>query len=323
MRWRFRLLLSFLVALLVSSLDHPGHGLRHHHLPPPDGDPPRARPPPGGGVGVPFLALADHRHRPRASGWPCTASTTPSPTRKATRTARSSTGFWSVQLGNVFHYVRGAEDTRAGRTLRARHQDGRLGPRALRPRPARPRRSASRRSALVLGIGWGLLAAAFHAFMYVFVLSSSINGLCHYDGYKNFDNTATNIRLVALADRRRRAAQQPPRLSAQPEVQLPPRRVRSGLAGHQAVDASSAWPVPTRPSSSTRPSKSDALARPDRQTADYGQPAAGLLVCRPSPEPRPARSPRYCFKSRRMRRAAFRPGAPMMPPPGCVAEPHR
>src|SRR5262249_8898018 len=24
----------------------------------------------------------------------------------------------------------------------------------------------------------------------------------------------------------------------------------------------------------------------------------------------------------RMRRAAFRPGAPMMPPPGCVAEPH-
>ena len=50
----------------------------------------------------------------------------------------------------------------------------------------------------VMGIGWGLLAAAIHAFMYVFVLSSSINGLCHHVGYKNFDNTATNIRSLAL-----------------------------------------------------------------------------------------------------------------------------
>jgi stearoyl-CoA desaturase (delta-9 desaturase) len=50
----------------------------------------------------------------------------------------------------------------------------------------------------VLGIGWGLLAASIHAVVYVFVLSSSINGLCHYAGYKNFDNTATNIRLLAL-----------------------------------------------------------------------------------------------------------------------------
>ena len=34
--------------------------------------------------------------------------------------------------------------------------------------------------------------------IYVFVLSSSINGLCHHVGYKNFDNTATNIRFLAL-----------------------------------------------------------------------------------------------------------------------------
>ena len=34
--------------------------------------------------------------------------------------------------------------------------------------------------------------------MYVFVLSSSINGLCHHAGYRNFDNTATNIRVLAL-----------------------------------------------------------------------------------------------------------------------------
>ncbi|HZW54335.1 MAG TPA: fatty acid desaturase, partial [Candidatus Elarobacter sp.] len=50
----------------------------------------------------------------------------------------------------------------------------------------------------VLGLGWGLLAAGIHAVMYVFVLSSSINGLCHAVGYKNFDNTATNLRFLAL-----------------------------------------------------------------------------------------------------------------------------
>jgi stearoyl-CoA desaturase (delta-9 desaturase) len=50
----------------------------------------------------------------------------------------------------------------------------------------------------VLGVWWGLLAAGIHAVMYVFVLSSSINGLCHYVGYRNFDNTATNIRFIAL-----------------------------------------------------------------------------------------------------------------------------
>src|SRR5262249_11982730 len=51
---------------------------------------------------------------------------------------------------------------------------------------------------LVLGLGWGLLAAGVHAVMYVFVLSSSINGLCHHVGYRNFENTATNIQTVAL-----------------------------------------------------------------------------------------------------------------------------
>jgi stearoyl-CoA desaturase (Delta-9 desaturase) len=50
----------------------------------------------------------------------------------------------------------------------------------------------------ILGLWWGLLAAGIHAVMYVFVLSSSINGLCHHVGYKNFDNTATNIRFLAL-----------------------------------------------------------------------------------------------------------------------------
>ena len=106
-------------------------------------------------------------------------------------------GFWSVQLGNVFHYVREArapgiiekyardiEDDWWERTF-FRHSL--LGPGigivAL---------------CAVIGIGWGLLAATIHGVTYVFILSSSINGLCHYRGYKNFDNTATNIRSLAL-----------------------------------------------------------------------------------------------------------------------------
>src|SRR5207247_7140213 len=51
---------------------------------------------------------------------------------------------------------------------------------------------------LVIGLWWGLLAAGIHAVVYVFVLSSSINGLCHHVGYRNFDNTATNLRILAL-----------------------------------------------------------------------------------------------------------------------------
>ena len=106
-------------------------------------------------------------------------------------------GFWSVQLGNVFHYAREArtpgvlqkyardiEDDWWERTLfRYTLLGPALGIVAL---------------CSVIGIGWGLLAAAIHGVTYVFVLSSSINGLCHYHGYKNFDNTATNIRLLAL-----------------------------------------------------------------------------------------------------------------------------
>ena len=106
-------------------------------------------------------------------------------------------GFWSVQFGNVFHYLKEARNpetlARYARDIENDALDryvfrlGFLGPLlgivAL---------------CYLLGLWWGLLAAAIHLFMYVFVLSSSINGLCHYVGYRNFDNTATNIRLVAL-----------------------------------------------------------------------------------------------------------------------------
>ena len=106
-------------------------------------------------------------------------------------------GFWSVQLGNVFHYIRTAHAPEVIDRYARYIEDGwwdrhvfRYGWLGLTIGTAL--------LCAVLGPWWGLLAAGVHAVMYVFVLSSSINGLCHYLGYRNFDNTATNVRLVAL-----------------------------------------------------------------------------------------------------------------------------
>jgi stearoyl-CoA desaturase (delta-9 desaturase) len=106
-------------------------------------------------------------------------------------------GFWNVQLGNVFYYVREIKNTdvveRYARDIKEGWWDTHVFNRGLLG-------LAIGTAALcaVLGIGWGLLAAGIHAVMYVFVLSSSINGLCHHVGYKNFSNSATNIRFLAL-----------------------------------------------------------------------------------------------------------------------------
>ena len=106
-------------------------------------------------------------------------------------------GFWSVQLGNVFHYVREtkkadvlekyAKDIKEDAWDRLLFNHGLVGPVA-----------GTIALCLVLGLWPGLLAATLHGVIYVFVLSSSINGLCHQVGYKNFENTATNLRFLAL-----------------------------------------------------------------------------------------------------------------------------
>ena len=106
-------------------------------------------------------------------------------------------GFWSVQLGNVFHYVkeaknletveRYARDIKDDRWDRLFFNHGILGVSL-----------GTLVLCLVMGPGWGLLTAGFHGALYVFALSPSINGLCHTIGQRNFDNTATNIRSLAL-----------------------------------------------------------------------------------------------------------------------------
>jgi len=106
-------------------------------------------------------------------------------------------GFWSVQLGNVFHYVKEAKNKDVvERYARDIHED--IWDRLFFNHGVAGLFVGIAALCAVLGLGWGLLAAGVHAVMYVFVLSSSINGLCHHVGYKNFDNTATNLRLLAL-----------------------------------------------------------------------------------------------------------------------------
>jgi stearoyl-CoA desaturase (delta-9 desaturase) len=110
-------------------------------------------------------------------------------------------GFWQVQLGNVFYYIREIKKTDVVARYARDIKDGWWD------------RHVFNRGLLgllvgilalcvvvgpVIGVGWALLAAGIHAVLYVFVLTSSINGLCHHVGYKNFDNTATNIRVLAL-----------------------------------------------------------------------------------------------------------------------------
>jgi len=106
-------------------------------------------------------------------------------------------GFWAVQLGNVYYYMREikktdvveryARDIKEGWWDRLVFKHGWLG-----------LTIGTVALCWVIGLWWGLLAAGIHAVVYVFVLSSSINGLCHHVGYKNFDNTATNLRFLAL-----------------------------------------------------------------------------------------------------------------------------
>jgi stearoyl-CoA desaturase (delta-9 desaturase) len=49
---------------------------------------------------------------------------------------------------------------------------------------------------LSFGVAWGLAAWLVHAVLYV-LLNATINSVCHMIGYRNFDNSATNLQWVA------------------------------------------------------------------------------------------------------------------------------
>jgi len=106
-------------------------------------------------------------------------------------------GFWPVQLGNVFYYVREARNPHTVERYASDITPDRWDRLVFGHGLAGPILGTAVLCALI-GVGWGLLAAGLHGVIYVFFLSSSINGLCHSRGYRTFDNTATNIRWLAV-----------------------------------------------------------------------------------------------------------------------------
>ncbi len=105
-------------------------------------------------------------------------------------------GFWKVQLGNVYYYV---QEARNPATLAKFAPD---------LAPDRWERWIFSRgwSGLGLGmllcglaIGWwqGALAMLAHGILFVFVSAPLINGLGHWAGNQNFENTAYNSRVLA------------------------------------------------------------------------------------------------------------------------------
>jgi stearoyl-CoA desaturase (delta-9 desaturase) len=105
-------------------------------------------------------------------------------------------GFWRVQLFNVYYYARECRNPQTIATFARDLPEDRLD------------RILFSRGLLGLGIGlaslcvivgfWiGIAAGLAHAVLYVFVLAPLINGLGHWRGRQNFENTAYNSRLLA------------------------------------------------------------------------------------------------------------------------------
>jgi stearoyl-CoA desaturase (delta-9 desaturase) len=105
-------------------------------------------------------------------------------------------GLWTVLFGNYFLYKKEANNTA---TIRKYTPDYR--PDALDRLPMFIQNYSIFAGLAIFmvmfGWAWGLAAWATHIVAYV-LLNSSINGLCHMIGYRNFDNLATNIQLIAL-----------------------------------------------------------------------------------------------------------------------------
>jgi stearoyl-CoA desaturase (delta-9 desaturase) len=105
-------------------------------------------------------------------------------------------GFWKVQLGNVYYYV---QEARNPQTI-AKFAPDLAGDRWERLVFCRGWTGLGLGVVLVsLTIGWwqGVVAMLGHALLFVFVTGPLINGLGHWMGAQNFENTAYNSRVLA------------------------------------------------------------------------------------------------------------------------------
>jgi stearoyl-CoA desaturase (delta-9 desaturase) len=105
-------------------------------------------------------------------------------------------GFWRVQLFNVAYYVRAARNTETLETFAPDLRPDRLD-RVLFSHGLLGVGAGLGMLCTLIGLSAGLVAGLMHAGLYVFVIAPLINALGHWRGIRNFDNTASNWRLLA------------------------------------------------------------------------------------------------------------------------------
>jgi stearoyl-CoA desaturase (Delta-9 desaturase) len=105
-------------------------------------------------------------------------------------------GFWRVQFLNAYYYIREAKNPETIRRFASDIRQDRLD-RVIFSRGWVGLALGTTLLCLVLGIWAGLIAAAAHAVLYVVVLAPLINGVGHWRGAQNFNNTAYNSRVLA------------------------------------------------------------------------------------------------------------------------------
>jgi stearoyl-CoA desaturase (Delta-9 desaturase) len=105
-------------------------------------------------------------------------------------------GFWRVQLFNVAYYVREARNVETLETFAPDLRPDRLD-RVLFSHGVLGIGVGLSVLCTLIGLGPGLVAGLLHAGLYVFVIAPLINALGHWRGARNFDNTASNWRLLA------------------------------------------------------------------------------------------------------------------------------
>jgi stearoyl-CoA desaturase (delta-9 desaturase) len=105
-------------------------------------------------------------------------------------------GFWQVQLWNVYYYMQEAKNPETIQKFARDIPEDRLD-RFVFSWGLVGLGVGTTLLCFILGLWPGLLAALAHALLYVFLLAPLINGLGHWRGTKNFENTAFNWRILA------------------------------------------------------------------------------------------------------------------------------
>ena len=105
-------------------------------------------------------------------------------------------GLWRVQLLNAYYYQREARNPDTLRKFAPDLPEDRLDRTIFSKGLVGPALGVALLW-LLLGVGPGLSAALAHAVLYVAVLAPLINGLGHWRGAQNFQNTAYNSAVLA------------------------------------------------------------------------------------------------------------------------------